>query len=421
MKKLTQLTVLRTVLRMVLLTLLMASGMAHAQNDDAVVPANKDDTVTIALLLPLSGEWKALGDNLRAAAELALFDYGADYIRLQPYDTEGYASKAQEAFGDAVAQGADVIIGPLFSEEVAAIYDDAIREGIPVLALSSNFNYAASNIFMMGYDPYEDVARIVRYAFEQGARRFAILASDDEYARLAETVLDIFAKENDVLVTRRLFYKGRINRVFDQINEFASFDKRDILFEQWRERLNLDVKSKDDVPVIQGLRRQIALPFDAVLLPMGGQDLLSATAFLAFSQASPPDVLFLGTSIWEDETLFGDPSLRGGWFVSTLITPRRNFQRRFRETFEQSPTRIASIVYDALSLVLNLSRTGDITVERLTLPRGYKGVNGFFRLNDKGFVERALAIYEMTRKGPRIIEQPKRELIYQGTRGDSEE
>ena len=45
----------------------------------------------------------------------------------------------------------------------------------------------------------------------------------------------------------------------------------------------------------------------------------------------------------------------------------------------------------------------------------------FFVLTDKGFVERALAIYEMTRKGPRIIEQPKRELIYQGTRGSSEE
>lgn len=380
------------------------------------------EPVVIGLLLPLSGEWKELGENLRNAAELAVFEHGESFILLKSYNTEGYENKSLGAFEEAVADDAEVIVGPLFWEDVAMIHKTALRDGRPVLALSSNFDYAARNIFMMGYDIYEEVARIMDYAHEQGARRFAILAPDDEYARLAETVADVFAVENDVLVTRRLFYKGRINKVFDQINEFAGFDKRDALFGEMMARLDLSNKVKEDVPVVQQLRRTaIDVPFDAVVLPMGGQDLLAATAFLTFSQAFPPNILFLGTSIWEDETLYGDPSLRGGWFVSTPIGGRRRFERRYEETFGEIPTRIAGIVYDAVALSANLMKTGEMDVNRLTIERGFQGVNGFFRFNKKGFVERALAVYEITPYGPRIIAAPKRKLAYKGARGDSDE
>ena len=43
---------------------------------------------------------------------------------------------------------------------------------------------------------------------------------------------------------------------------------------------------------------------------------------------------------------------------------------------------------------------------RLTNPQGFTGVEGYFRLRTDGQVDRALAVYEITPSGARMIEPP---------------
>ena len=50
----------------------------------------------------------------------------------------------------------------------------------------------------------------------------------------------------------------------------------------------------------------------------------------------------------------------------------------------------------------------DFSLEALTNPNGFLGVDGLFRLNPDGIAERALAVIEVKRKGLKVVKEPAR-------------
>ena len=67
---------------------------------------------------------------LKQAAELALFDFDNPIVSLIPKDTKGTADGARAAAESAMQDGAELIIGPLFAQEVAAAAPVARQGGV---------------------------------------------------------------------------------------------------------------------------------------------------------------------------------------------------------------------------------------------------------------------------------------------------
>ena len=81
---------------------------------------------------------------------------------------------------------------------------------------------------------------------------------------------------------------------------------------------------------------------------------------------------------------------------------------RYRQRFNSSPTRISTLSYDAMSLVVALVRTQGaqrFSEEVLTNPSGFGGVDGVFRFRSDGLNERALAVNEI-RNGQAVTVSP---------------
>jgi ABC-type branched-subunit amino acid transport system substrate-binding protein len=90
--------------------------------------------------------------------------------------------------------------------------------------------------------------------------------------------------------------------------------------------------------------------------------------------------------------------MTGSWFVSTPMEQWRDFQQRFRTAYGFDPDARASIAYDAtlLAILLASGPSGpDFSVQALTDPAGFAGVDGIFRFKPDGTVERGLAIMEV--------------------------
>src|SRR5689334_23352426 len=81
-----------------------------------VTPSGKPK---IALLLPLTGRARDIGHALQDAAELALFDGAGKDIALVPIDTGDTPEGAVAATERAIREGANLILGPLFSASAA--------------------------------------------------------------------------------------------------------------------------------------------------------------------------------------------------------------------------------------------------------------------------------------------------------------
>ncbi|MFT5182457.1 MAG: branched-chain amino acid transport system substrate-binding protein, partial [Alphaproteobacteria bacterium] len=86
---------------------------------------------------------------------------------------------------------------------------------------------------------------------------------------------------------------------------------------------------------------------------------------------------------------------------------------RFKQLYERTPERRATLAYDATALSIILAqrtaRANDaspnmFSAEALTSPGGFTGMDGILRLRPSGLVQRGLAVFEIQRDGAREID-----------------
>src|SRR5882762_337200 len=134
-------------------------------------PPGATGPVKVAVLLPLSGANAELGKAMLEAAQMALFTTGNDRLTLVPRDTSGTPDGAANAARAVIAEGAQLILGPLLAAEVDAVKPVAGEAKINVIAFSTATQLAGDNVFLMGFLPRQEVVREVSFARESGASR----------------------------------------------------------------------------------------------------------------------------------------------------------------------------------------------------------------------------------------------------------
>ncbi|MEO8843169.1 MAG: penicillin-binding protein activator [Kofleriaceae bacterium] len=132
----------------------------------------------IAVLLPLSGKFAAVGAELRAAIQLAPAR-GTKWLFL---DTKGEADGATAAVEFAASRGAIAILGPVGTREVTAAARAAALRAIPIALLGPED----------GADPAAGVFRLVGSPADEG-RAVAQLAKSESFPTVA-----VFSPRDDI-------------------------------------------------------------------------------------------------------------------------------------------------------------------------------------------------------------------------------
>jgi len=329
----------------------------------------------IGLLLPLSGQQAALGRTLLQAAEMGLFEVGDDSFTLLVEDT-ATAAGADSAARKLLAQGARILLGPVFATDARKIAPIAQGARIPVLAFTNDQSAAQPGVYIMGVTPQDQVARVVQYAASQGMQRFAILAPTSPYGNIVTASFrEAVQKSNAILAEMSLY----------------------------------DPNSPDYTKVVEQLSTAYQnSPFDALMLPEGGSKLRQLAPLLPAFQLGPQTVQILGTGLWaNDPALAQETGLTGGWYATTAPDKWQQFAERYQGVYGAVPEPRAGLVYDAITLVVALGKSPvpDYSEAALTNVSGFTGVTGVFRLNADGTVDRQLAVVEVV-PGGGVVREP---------------
>ena len=347
------------------------------------VPLGPGQKAMLGLLLPLSGPNAGLGQGMLDAAQMALFDIKGGRVALLPRDTRGTAEGAAAAARDALDQGARLLIGPLTAAEVEAVKPLAAERRVSVLAFSTAVGVAGGGTYVLGLLPPEEVRRVVGFAHQKGAQRFAVLAPETAYGRLVAEALKAEAETEQVSIAETVFFDPNSIDLAPSVRELANSAGHPA-----------------------GLQQTDA-GFDAVLLPEGGQQLKTLAPLLHQSGIDPAHVHYLGTGLWDgDPSLATEPALEGAWYAAPDPTGRADFEKRFAALYGHAPPRLATLAYDATALAAALSRGSegaDFSTEALTNPNGFVGLDGIFRLRSDGRAERGLAVIEIHRAGNTVV------------------
>ena len=352
-----------------------------------------------ALLAPLSGPNAALGTALSNAAQLAVFDTADDHLELLPFDTKGTPQGAAAAAAQAIEQGADLILGPVFSQEVKAVAPLARKSGVPVIAFTTDKSALGAGVFTLGFLPEAQVKSVIVQALAEGRVRIGVLAPDTDLGHaVAQSAKNEIAKAG-----------GQAARV--QFYDPASTDFRTIAqaFADYAHRKAALAHDKDLLSGRKGRAEQVeqaVMPYDAVLLPDEGVRLKNLASLLTYYGLDPGPVKFLGTMRWDDPALSQEPTLEGSWFAAPPEGPLSAFKAHYVKAFGPLPKAMETFAggaYDAVALASLLAKKGPggATVANLTDPQGFAGVDGLFRLLADGTTDRGLAVRELVRGGSR--------------------
>ena len=144
--------------------------------------------VRVGLILPLSAQGNAgvAAQSMKNAADLALAEFKNPNIQLLVKDDGGTPQGAQAGAQQAINEGAEIIIGPLFAEAVKAVGAVARARNIPVIAFSTDVSVATRGVYLLSFLPETDVKRIVDFAVSRGKRSFAGLLPDSAYGAVVE-------------------------------------------------------------------------------------------------------------------------------------------------------------------------------------------------------------------------------------------
>ncbi len=331
--------------------------------------------VKVGLILPLSAPGNAglAGQSMRNAAEMAVAEFNNPNIQLLVKDDGGTAQAAQLAAQQSLDDGAQIILGPLFSQSVSFVAQAARARNVPVIAFSTDANVASNGVYLLSFLPESDVDRIVQYASSVGKRSYAALIPDNPYGTVVEAALkQAMARRNGSQIVALERYPHDKAAMAAPIRNIA-----------------------------QGSTRA-----DCLFIPDSGDVVPDVVQGLVADGVNLKRLQLLGTGLWDDPHIYATPALAGGWYAAPDGTGYRNFATRYRTHYNQDPVRTATLSYDAVALVAALVKTQGpqaFTPQVLTNPSGFSGIDGLFRFKPDGTNERGLAVLRVAASGAQII------------------
>lgn len=145
----------------------------------------------IALLIPNNDGLVAAGSAIREGFFAAYFqasDTHAPRASIRVYDSGGNAASAIKAYNQAVADGAQMVVGPLTRAEVMGVLGQSSLP-VPVLALnrSENKSLPAGTTSEFAMLPEDEGAQVADHMIDRGIHSVYVVVSGDDFAKRSAT------------------------------------------------------------------------------------------------------------------------------------------------------------------------------------------------------------------------------------------
>jgi branched-chain amino acid transport system substrate-binding protein len=342
-----------------------------------------EGAVKVGLVVPLTGPNgpSGVGASLRNAAKLAYADSGTSDVTILVKDDQSTPQGAAAATQAAVAEGAEIILGPVFAGDVKEAGRVAHAAGKPVIAFSTDTSAAGRGVYLLSFLVEGHVDRGLSFAAQRGKKSVAALVPESDYGTLALAQFQQSA---------------------------ATYGLRVALIERYKPGA-----SAESIQRLAAARDH----FDTLFIPEQADQMGGVAKELAANGLDSKKVQIIGTGVWNDQRTINLPALQGAWFTAPENAGFNAFAQRYRAKFGSEPARIATLAYDAVSLAIALSRSQGsqrYSDSVLTNPSGFNGADGVFRFKPDGTNDRGLSVLEIGGGSAKIISPSPRNFTGNG-------
>lgn len=386
----------------------------------------------VGVLLPLTGTNARLGQEMLTATRMAMNTPTAP--PLDVHDTAAPGTTAATAAQAAVKAGDGLILGPLTTDETTAAAPVATAAHIPMLAFTSDMSVAQPGVWTLGIAPEQQVRRMVLAARQQGRQHFAAFLPENRLGHALGQALQQVCAENGLQSPQIVYHESLQASVTTGLKTLSAYDTRAAAVAQPQPDAQaaapqaeaaIDPANPDGAPPATAADQPAtpaaapdfpAPPFDALLLGDTGLQLGMVINALTETHVDSTHVQIMGPGLWG---AFATKlsALQGAWYAAPDPASRQAFVQQFMARYHHMPTPLADLTYDSAALVKALDQNrpagsaNGYSVQALTRPEGFGGVDGAFGFLEDGKTRRDLAVFQILPSGgSRIVIPPAGKL-----------
>tara|TARA_B100000214_G_scaffold216655_1_gene157379 strand:- start:567 stop:1718 length:1152 start_codon:yes stop_codon:yes gene_type:complete len=337
-----------------------------------------DEKIKIGLIVPLSGEYKEIGDSILKATRLAINKIDDNKIKIIPKDTRADPKVTLKVSKELQEQGIKIIIGPVFNKNLEYLKD--LKE-VTFLSLSNTNTNNPINVINGGINAISQIKAIKKFQeFNNLERSILLIPNSNFRSEIEDAVVktkiklkDKFIYDTDpTILTSQIEmltrYKIRKQNLKDEIKRLENSDEAN------KENKILNLEKKDTLGGIN---------FDSVIIADFDESLKSVTTSLLYTDVSSERVNYITLNQWFDKSILKEENLQPIYFPSINKENYDNFVSEYFKIYNDYPNQISFLSFDLVGLVYFLIYKNDFVIDNKIFYKKnkFKGKIGIFEIN----------------------------------------
>ncbi len=369
------------------------NSIASTQNSDEN-NSEKENILKVGILLPLTGEFKDIGESFLKAIQLALYDISNENIKIYLKDSKANALSSYQSGKEFEELGIKVVIGPIFHESIERLGE---INSITFISLTNKTEKIPKNTISFGINIESQIDAIKKYFNKIKVSKTLLLSPKSEFNYQSENV----AKKDKLKFYRTYSYDTNPKKITGEIEKITKYRERKKDLERRikiLEKSDLD-KDKNELKKLEQMHTLGKINFDSVVIIDFGERLKSVLSSFVFSDVSSNEVDFFTINQWFDETFFNENSMQNLHFPSVNFDNLKRFEKKFIKKFKEKPNDVSILAYDALGLIYYCWYNNNYKFEsnQLYNKKGFKGLHAEFFI-ENNLSKQKLKIYKISEK-----------------------
>ena len=300
-----------------------------------------DEKIKIGLIVPLSGEYKEIGDSILKATRLAINKINNNKIKIIPKDTRADPKVTLKVSKELQEQGIKIIIGPVFNKNLEYLKD--LKE-VTFLSLSNTNTNNPNNVINGGINAISQIKAIKKFQeFNNLERSILLIPNSNFRSEIEDAVVktkiklkDKFIYDTDpTILTSQIEkltrYKIRKQNLKDEIKRLENSDEAN------KENKILNLEKKDTLGGIN---------FDSVIIADFDESLKSVTTSLLYTDVSSNRVNYITLNQWFDKSILKEENLQPIYFPSINKENYDNFVSEYFKIYNDYTNQISFLSFD---------------------------------------------------------------------------
>tara|TARA_B100000029_G_scaffold446183_1_gene467154 strand:- start:1624 stop:2844 length:1221 start_codon:yes stop_codon:yes gene_type:complete len=374
-----------------LLFTINSSAFSQNSNENNL---NNEKLLKIGVLLPLTGEFRSVGQSFLKAIQLALQDVSNDNIIIYPKDSKANPIDAYNSAKEFEKLGIQIVIGPVFYESLEKLNEIS---GITFISFTNKTKKIPKNAIAFGVNIESQINAIKKYFDKVNISKTILLSPKNEFGYQSESI----SKKDKLKFYRTYSYDENPKKITGDIEKITKYRERKKDLERRIKILEKSdlYKHKQELKKLEQMHTLGKVNFDSVVVIDFGERLKSVLTSFKFSDVPSDEVNFFTVNQWFDETFFAENAMQNLHFPSIDLENLEKFNEKYFRVYNEKPNKVSILAYDALGLIYYcwFNNNSEFKTNQLYNKDGFKGLHGEFVIVEN-FSEQKLQIYKVTEK-----------------------